>query len=270
MASIEDFRKIMQGLDAWNEAAGFVRPEDVERWNADAQITLKTFPILLKMCITAPTVRSQLLADNLLLIGVAEAAATQQYLPAQQPSTKADEPEDKDEFIDEDRPREDFHIGLDYWTKLDQVFLLGQKTHMADSLLGNCKKNAPKDEVTELRGANYSYEDVFAYDGPPGEQCVQMCSNVYTKHFDTFQHIGAQSTHLSTFEHISTHFNTFQHISGAVPALWTNQGPARKGTKAYAEGTRRNFLSNGHFSPSSALAGFVTTTGSRCEGACFR
>ena len=80
MASIKDYRKIMDGLDAWNEAAGFVRPEDVERWNADAQITLKTFPILLNMCIKAPTVRSQLLADNLLLIGVAEAAATHNYL----------------------------------------------------------------------------------------------------------------------------------------------------------------------------------------------
>ena len=104
MASIKEFQDIMCGLDAWNEAAGFVRPEDVERWNADAQITLKTFPILLNMCIKAPTVRSQLLADNLLLIGVAEAAATQQYLPAQQPSTKAAEPEDEDEFIDEMDP----------------------------------------------------------------------------------------------------------------------------------------------------------------------
>ena len=174
MASIEDFRKIMQGLDAWNEASSFIRPEDVERWNKDTQITLKTFPTLLKMSTTAPTVRKMLFLDNLFLIGTAEGAAGNAPPPA--PTAKADEPED--EAIDADRPREDFHIGLDYWTKLDQVFLLGQKTHMADSLLGNCKKNAPQDEVTELRGANYSYEDVFAYDGPPGEQCVQMCSNV--------------------------------------------------------------------------------------------
>ena len=69
MPSIGDYRKIMDGLDGWNEAAGFVRPEDVERWNADDQITLKTFPILLNMSIKAPTVRSKLLADNLLLIG---------------------------------------------------------------------------------------------------------------------------------------------------------------------------------------------------------
>ena len=136
MASIKDFQDIMCGLGAWDGAAGFVRPEDVERWNADAQITLKTFPILLNMSITAPTVRSQLLADNLLLIGVAEAAASKQYLPPRKPSTKAVEPEDEDESIDEDRPREDFHIGLDYWTKLDQVFFLGQNTHMADSLPG--------------------------------------------------------------------------------------------------------------------------------------
>ena len=202
MASIEDYRKIMDGLDGWNEASGFVRPADVERWNANDQITSKTFPTLLNMSITAPTVRNMLFVDNLLLIGTAEAAASKQYLPPRKPSTKAVEPEDEDESIDEDRPREDFHIGLDYWTKLDQVFFLGQNTHMADSLLGNCKKNAPQDEVSELRGANYSYEDVFAYDGPPGEQCVQMCSNVCTKHFDTFQHIGAQSTHLNTFEHI--------------------------------------------------------------------
>ena len=195
MASIEDFRKIMQGLDAWNESSSFIRPEDVERWNKDTQITLKTFPTLLKMSTTAPTVRKMLFVDNLFLIGAAEGAAGNAPPPA--PSAKADEPED--EAIDADRPREDFHIGLDYWAKLDQVFLLGQKTHMADSLLGNCKKNAPQDEVTELRGANYSYEDVFAYDGPPGEQCVQMCSNVCTKHFDTFQHIGAQSTHLSRY-----------------------------------------------------------------------
>ena len=94
MASIGDYRKIMGGLDAWNEAAGFVRPDDVERWNADDQITLKTFPILLKMSITAPTVRGKLLADNLLLIGVAEAAATHNY-PQEQPSAKADEPEDQ-------------------------------------------------------------------------------------------------------------------------------------------------------------------------------
>ena len=59
MPSIGDYRKIMDGLDGWNEAAGFVRPEDVERWNADDQITLKTFPILLNMSIKAPTVRSQ-------------------------------------------------------------------------------------------------------------------------------------------------------------------------------------------------------------------
>ena len=138
MASIEDYRKIMDGLDGWNEASGFVRPADVERWNANDQITLKTFPTLLNMSITAPTVRNMLFVDNLLLIGTAEAAASKQYLPPRKPSTKAVEPEDEDESIDEDRPREDFHIGLDYWTKLDQVFLLGQKTHMADSLLGNC------------------------------------------------------------------------------------------------------------------------------------
>ena len=126
MASIKDYRDIMDGLDGWNEAPGFARPEDVERWNGNAQITLKTFSILLNMSIKAPTVRNMLFADNLLLIGVAEAAATQAYLP-QQPSAKAKEPED--EKIDVDRPREDFHIGLDYWTKLDQVFLLGQNEH---------------------------------------------------------------------------------------------------------------------------------------------
>ena len=115
MTSIGDYRKIMDGLDGWNEAAGFVRPEDVERWNADDQITLKTFPILLKMSITAPTVRSKLLADNLLLIGVAESAATHND-PQEQPSAKADEPEDKKP--EEERPREDFNISLDYWTDL--------------------------------------------------------------------------------------------------------------------------------------------------------
>ena len=81
MASIKDFRKIMEGMDGWNEASGFIRAEDAGRWNVDDQTTLKTFPILLKMSITAPTVRSQLLADNLLLIGVAEAATTEAYLP---------------------------------------------------------------------------------------------------------------------------------------------------------------------------------------------
>ena len=187
MASIEDFRKIMQGLDAWNEAPGFVRPEDVERWNGNAQITLKTFPILLNMSIKAPTVRNMLFVDNLLLIGVAEAAATEAYLPPRA-SAKADEPDD-DEKVDADRPREDFKIGLDYWTKLDQVFLLGQKTHMADSLLGKCKNGASQEEITEVRGANYSYEDVSAYDGPPGEQCVQMCAQSISTHLNTFQHI---------------------------------------------------------------------------------
>ena len=46
MASIKDYRKIMDGLDGWNEASGFVRPADVERWNTNDQITLKTFPTL--------------------------------------------------------------------------------------------------------------------------------------------------------------------------------------------------------------------------------
>ena len=101
-------------------------------------------------------------------------------------------------------------------------------------------------------------------------KCVQMCSNVFKCVHKAFRHISTHWRTVNTFEHIWTHLNTFQHISGAVPALWSNQGPARKGTKAYEAGTRRNFLSNGHFSPSSALAGFVTTTGSRCEGACFR
>ena len=187
MASIEDYRKIMDGLDGWNEASGFVRPADVERWNANDQITLKTFPTLLNMSITAPTVRNMLFVDNLLLIGTAEGASNN--APPPQPSTTAQEPDDEDESIDEDRPREDFHIGLDYWTKLNQVFFLGQNTHMADSLLGNCKKNASQDEVSELRGANYSYEDVFAYDGPPGEQCVQMCAQSISTHLNTFQHI---------------------------------------------------------------------------------
>ena len=188
MASIEDFRKIMQGLDAWNEAPGFVRPEDVERWNGNAQITLKTFPILLNMSIKAPTVRNMLFVDNLLLIGVAEAAATEAYLPPRT-SAKADEPDDDDGKVEADRPREDFNIGLDYWTKLDQVFLLGQKTHMADSLLGKCKNGASQEEITEVRGANYSYEDVSAYDGPPGEQCVQMCAQSISTHLNTFEHI---------------------------------------------------------------------------------
>ena len=176
MASIGDYRKIMDGLDGWNEAAGFVRPEDVERWNADDQITLKTFPILLNMSIKAPTVRSKLLADNLLLIGVAESAATHND-PQEQPSAKADEPEDKKP--EEERPREDFNISLDYWTDLTQVFFLGQNENMADSLLQHIKKSASKEVVMEKRGANFSYADVRAYDGPQGEQCVQMCSNVF-------------------------------------------------------------------------------------------
>ena len=176
MSSIGDYRKIMDGLDGWNEAAGFVRPEDVERWNADDQITLKTFPILLNMSIKAPTVRSQLLADNLLLIGVAESAATHND-PQEQPSAKADEPEDKKP--EEERPREDFNISLDYWTDLTQVFFLGQNENMADSLLQHIKKSASKEVVMEKRGANFSYADVRAYDGPQGEQCVQMCSNVF-------------------------------------------------------------------------------------------
>ena len=90
MASIEDFRKIMQGLDAWNEASCFIRPEDVERWNKDTQITLNTFPTLLKMSTTAPTVRKMLFVDNLFLIGAAEGAAGNAP-PVQQPSAKADE-----------------------------------------------------------------------------------------------------------------------------------------------------------------------------------
>ena len=165
MASIEDFRKIMDGLDAWNEASSFVRPEDVERWNKDTQITLKTFPTLLKMSTKAPTVRKMLFVDNMFLIGAAESAAGD--APPPKPSAKADEPEDEE--MDVERPREDFTTGLDYWTNLDQVFLLGQNKHMADSLLGKCKASAPKEEVTELRGKNYSYADVYAYDGPPGE-----------------------------------------------------------------------------------------------------
>ena len=176
MSSIGDYRKIMDGLDGWNEAAGFVRPDDVERWNADDQITLKTFPILLNMSIKAPTVRSQLLADNLLLIGVAESAATHND-PQEQPSAKADEPEAKKP--EEERPREDFSISLDYWTDLTQVFCLGQNENMADSLLHHIKKGASKEVVMEKRGANFSYADVRAYDGPQGEQCVQMCSNVF-------------------------------------------------------------------------------------------
>ena len=101
MASIEDFRKIMDGLDAWNEASCFIRPEDVERWNKDTQITLKTFPTLLKMSMTAPTVRKMLFVDNMFLIGAAEGAAGN--APPPKPSAKADDPDD--EKIDADRPR---------------------------------------------------------------------------------------------------------------------------------------------------------------------
>ena len=75
MASIKDFRDIMDGLDVWNEASGFVRVEDVKRWNADKQITLKTFATLLNMSIKAPTVRNMLFADNMFLIGTAESSA---------------------------------------------------------------------------------------------------------------------------------------------------------------------------------------------------
>ena len=69
MASIQEFRDIMGGLDGWNGAAGFVRPDDVERWNGNTQITLKSFPTLLNMSINAKTVRDMLFADNLFLIG---------------------------------------------------------------------------------------------------------------------------------------------------------------------------------------------------------
>ena len=112
----------------------------------------------------------------MLLIGVAESAATHND-PQEQPSAKADEPEDKKP--EEERPREDFNISLDYWTDLTQVFFLGQNENMADSLLQHIKKSASKEVVMEKRGANFSYADVRAYDGPKGEQCVQMCTNVF-------------------------------------------------------------------------------------------
>ena len=94
MASIKDFRKIMEDLEAWNEAAGFIRTEDVERWNANGQITIKTFGTLLNMSVNAPTVRNQLFVDNLFLIGVAEGAA--ESAPPPNPSVTAHEPETTD------------------------------------------------------------------------------------------------------------------------------------------------------------------------------
>ena len=69
MSTIKDYVKIMEGLDIWNEASGFIRSEDAERRNADEQITIKTCPVLLKMSVTSPTVRNMLFVDNLFLIG---------------------------------------------------------------------------------------------------------------------------------------------------------------------------------------------------------
>ena len=174
MASIKDFRKIMEGLQAWNEAAGFIRDEDVERWNANGQITIKTFGTLLNMSVTAPTVRTMLFSDNMFLIGVAEGAA--HSAPPQTPSATAREPEAERPAAD--RPREDFNVSMSYWTNLSQCFFLGQERSMADSLLLHCKQGLPQETIIEMRGKNFSYADLGAYEGPPGEQCAQMCFNV--------------------------------------------------------------------------------------------
>ena len=84
----------MNGLDGWNEASDFVRQEDVDRWNANTQITPKTFPTLLNMSIHGYTVRSMLFNDNLMLIGTAEGLSNN--APPPKPPTKADEPEDEE------------------------------------------------------------------------------------------------------------------------------------------------------------------------------
>ena len=123
---------------------------------------------------TAPTCSSPTTSSSLVPLKALQRTMT---LKQEQPSAKADEPEDKKP--EEERPREDFNISLDYWTDLTQVFFLGQNENMADSLLQHIKKSASKEVVMEKRGANFSYADVRAYDGPQGEQCVQMCSNVF-------------------------------------------------------------------------------------------
>ena len=113
-----------------------LRTEDVERWNANDQITTKTFGTLLNMSVNAPTVRRMLFEDNLFLIGVAEGAA--HSAPPQTPSATAREPEAERPAAD--RPREDFNVSMSYWTNLSQCFFLGQERSMADSLLLHCKK----------------------------------------------------------------------------------------------------------------------------------
>ena len=197
MSSVAEWKEAVLQLDDWKGCVDFIDEELVELWNSEKHMKLETAGGMLTACTNSQFARNQLLGNNLMFRSKAEEISLRRNQQKQQPTAVPG----KNIYAAESanslaaasgRPRSDFPLGKSYWSDLDHVFFLGQKTHMANAIFMTIPGS---DEYEEYRGNVYTYEDLYKFAHPDGK-CMQMCSNVLNVSKCVLKPISA---HLHTF-----------------------------------------------------------------------